>query len=125
MAFKHNQILSTFKGVRAAKNSGMWQYCYIFSSKKTGSDYLEIYASDDDKDFQNEIRILVDNFPSQRRSYHTNIPFKSIEDFEHTLERINVEVPERLVIQKCKNCNNDLPKSYFKKSSLICKICNS
>lgn len=121
--FTHKDLVNTFEGVRVGKDGGMWKYCYVFSSKKTGSDYLEVYASHDDNEFSNEIRFLVDNFPAQRRSYHTNIPFRNVDDFEETLKKINVEIPNRRVRRECETCKNIMPLSYFNNDNERCVTC--
>lgn len=120
MAFTHKDLTTSFEGVRKGKTVGMYQACYVFSSVK--GDYLEVYAGGG-KEFRNEIRILVDNFPAQRRSYSTNIPFRTIDDFEEILKRIKVEVPKRLDKRKCDSCENELPLSYFKKENQRCVTC--
>jgi len=93
MAFKHTDIIDSFENVTIKKGDGVNGMVYSFTDEH-GSDYLEIFVLDFDEN-GNELRILHDNFPNQRRFFSTNIPFIDINDFERMFERMKIKLPKR------------------------------
>jgi hypothetical protein len=74
------EIMSHFSNVREAnKHCGAW----IASNEK--GDYLEIIDLG-----QGETRFIHDNFPMQRRFFNSNIPYNSINDFIHDMQRMGI-----------------------------------
>lgn len=91
MNFTHKDILKTFTNVQKIEKHNDIKYVF---SNENGSDYLELYVLTFDRN-ENEIRIIVDNYPHQRRFYSTNIPFRNLEDFENMFKRIKVDLPPK------------------------------
>jgi len=43
---------------------------------------------------RNELRIYIDNFPSQKLYYSTNFPIRTVEEFQHEMARIRLKFVE-------------------------------
>ncbi len=91
-AISMEEILSNYKGVEKSKDS-VTGTRFIASNEK--GHYLEIIFFGG-----NEIRYIHDNFPFQRRIFSTNIPYKSIDDFESDMNRMNIPIMGRLTNPK-------------------------
>lgn len=66
-------------------------YTSFMFRNETG-DYLELMAYDEHKTYT----IIEDNFPFPRRSFTSNVPIESLEDFESDLKRMRIEIPKRI-----------------------------
>jgi len=91
MEFKHEQLPELYEGVRVG-NATMG-VCYIFSDIK--GDFMEVYILDGFREW----RFVIDNFPMQRKIFNSNLPYRSIEDFENDLSRIGIEKLKRKSIK--------------------------
>lgn len=91
MDFTHEQLLNIYEGVR--KGSAIQGECYVFSNAK--GDFMEVYVIDARS---REWRFVIDNYPRQRKFFMTNLPYRSIEDFEHDLKRMGIEIPIRKTV---------------------------
>ncbi len=78
-----------YKDCRESTHQSFVKESYIFH--QNGADYLEVYVLD-----ENNIRYIDDNFPGQRRFFNSNIPIRSIDDFESDLIRMRIKLPERI-----------------------------
>lgn len=87
MEFSHDMLPNLYEGVRIG--NAMTGAGYVFSNAK--GDFMELFVIDG----RNEYRFVIDNFPRQRKFYSTNIPYRSIEDFEYDLERMGIEKLKR------------------------------
>lgn len=88
MEFSHDKLPDIYEGVRKG-NAIMTGVGYIFSNSK--GDFMELFVIDS----RTEFRFVIDNYPRQRKLFMTNLPYRSIEDFEHDLVRMGVEIPKR------------------------------
>ncbi len=86
--FEHVLLKHFYKECREAREKGMFDFCYIFQNIK--GDYLELYV------FENDLRYLLDNFPCQRKSWRSDIPPRTFLEFESDMERMEIEIPERM-----------------------------
>lgn len=87
MEFTHEKLPDIYEGVR--KGNAMTGVGYVFSNSK--GDFMELFVIDS----RTEFRFVIDNYPRQRKIFMTNLPYRSIEDFEHDLVRMGVEIPKR------------------------------
>ena len=62
---------------------------YTFQNEK--GDYLEIIVFNE----QQEMHLILDNFPRQRKHFKTSVPMRNLHDFEADLRRMGIEVPKR------------------------------
>ncbi len=83
MEFNHEQLPDLYEGVRIG--NGIIGSCYIFSNQK--GDFMELFILHN----QTQWKFIIDNFPRQRKYYSTNIPYRTVEDFEHDLVRMGIE----------------------------------
>lgn len=98
MKFKHEQLPIIYEGVRIG--NATQGVCYVFSNEK--GDFMEVYVIQTDKDLQ--WRFVVDNYPRQRKFYSTNLPYRTIEEFEYDIDRIGIEKLKRKK-DVCPVCN--------------------
>lgn len=89
MEFTHDMLPNLYEGVRIG--NATQGDCYVFSNKK--GDFMEVYVIQTDRDLQ--WRFVIDNYPRQRKFYSTNLPYRSIDDFEYDLERMGIEKLKR------------------------------
>lgn len=91
MNFTHEQLPDLYEGVR--KGNAMTGVCYIFANAK--GDFMELFVIDSGTEY----RFVIDNYPRQRKFFSTNLPYRSVEDFEHDLIRTGVEIPIKKIIK--------------------------
>lgn len=87
MEFSHDKLPELYEGVRIG--NAITGVCYIFSNAK--GDFMEVFVIDS----RTEWRFVIDNYPRQRKIFSTNLPYRSIEDFERDLIRMGIEIPIR------------------------------
>jgi hypothetical protein len=83
---KIQEILSVY--VISHEKEELFGKQYSFSNER--GDYLEILVFD-----KTTVRFIDDNFPFPRRAFCTDIPYRSIDDFESDLKRMRIEIPTR------------------------------
>lgn len=94
MEFNHEQLPDLFEGVRIG--NAMQGVCYVFSSPKYNGDFMEVYVINARTQ---QWRFVIDNYPRQRKFFATDLPYRTVEDFEHDLVRMGIEP----LIKKIKN----------------------
>lgn len=104
-------------------------YAYTFFDNKLGN-YMELFVSSDID--MNECNFIIDNYPLPRKRYNTNIPYKSIEEFEVDMKRIGMFdklTRKEIIVEKTiNNCRiNRQPEtcSVFPVANSGCEGCGS
>ena len=85
MEFSHDKLTDIFKYIR--KGKGYYIEDKYIVTNEGGSDIAEIaYIKN------GEWRFEIDNYPMQRKHYHTNFPIRTVEEFIHETKRIGLEL---------------------------------
>mgnify|MGYP000450385315 CR=1 FL=1 len=98
------QLPELYEGIK--NKDYIMGYAYIFSDNILG-DYMELFVSSNIDIY--ECSFLIDNYPLPRKRYNTNIPYKSIEEFEVDMKRIgmfNKLKHKEIIIIEEKTINN-------------------
>ncbi len=77
-----------FLNIREGNNHGVEKAHYILSADKGDIAEILYFA-------KNEWKIIIDNFPRQRKFYSTNMPIITIEDFISEMARIDLKIKIR------------------------------
>lgn len=101
--FQSKEIAQKFRNVRTAGKHIIFQR-YIVSSEQ--GDVAEILT------YENEIYILLDDFPGQKKSYKYDFPIEDAEQFKRDMSRIGLELKWKHTLchfcDKIKDCEGGI-----------------